>query len=618
MGLLEIDGIETFSYQESKPFQKKFKKAGLTQLLYLLKNFQDKKITFEKFPKFGFEIEGHLMKVIHNKDDSSNYQLETDKGYLANVESKDFTILPEYGRWMLELIPQLPMEDYLDSTELKKSICLVYKQLEDLMRPQNKYLSTSLPPKLGTLYYAHHFLPGLTHEQLAEVNQISKSEYMADEMINDHPRYPASAKNVRNRRGEKPWISAPIYPDIITDLVNVLPGEREPGKIHLDSVTFGSGVCSLQVTLGTSDMSEARWLYDQFHIFTPIWLALSASTPFHKGTLLNTDTRWEIRCQAQDDRNERERSPGGIFKTRSGPISLFISEDARNFDCYNDERKTINKWAWRYLFKKAKELDVKIDRKLLDHFSFLFVRDYLCIFERSTTYEPSLEDTKLFEGIQSSNWNDVRFKPPPSMDSSIGWRVEFRSPDVQLTPELNFLFSHSIQVLGRLLIKLRDQINFYIPMSMVTENFRRANMINAAVKEKFFFRTNVFEAGHPVVEELTVNEIFKGKGSFMGLQRIVDVFLDKSLDLVLEESKMNHGKITDQVRATFQFLSDIASGQIPTTATRIRAIIKEHPLYKGDSLLSEALLDALTGRLLDLQSSKDQSIYNLLKDYLLV
>jgi glutamate--cysteine ligase catalytic subunit len=227
--------------------------------------------------------------------------------------------------------------------------------------------------------------------------------------------------------------------------------------------------------------------------------------------LLNTDTRWEFICQSVDDRNEQERRPGGIAKSRYGPISLFISEDKRNFKRYNDEKKTLNKWAWRYINKKAKELDVKVDRKLLDHFSYLFVRDNLCVFEGTLTHEPNMNETKLFEAIQSSNWNDVRFKPPPSLESSIGWRVEFRSPDVQLTPELTFLFSHSIQVLSRLLIKMHDEINFYIPMSKVTENFRRANLINAAVEQKFFFRTNLFEAGHPQIEELTIAEIFHGK-----------------------------------------------------------------------------------------------------------
>ena len=238
---------------------------------------------------------------------------------------------------------------------------------------------------------------------------------------------------------------------------------------------------------------------------------MSASTPFHKGKLLNTDTRWEFICQSVDDRNKNERRPGGIAKSRYESISLFISEDKRNFKYYNDTKKTRNKWARRYIKKKAKEMEVNLDNKLLDHFAALFVRDNLCIFQGSLGHDPNLQETKLFEAIQSSNWNSVRFKPPPSMDSPIGWRVEFRTPDVQLTAGLTFLFCHSLQVLSRLLIKLFDEINFYMPMSLIDENFKRANLINSATDQKFFFRVNVFEPGKAQVEELTILEIFEGK-----------------------------------------------------------------------------------------------------------
>lgn len=171
----------------------------------------------------------------------------------------------------------------------------------------------------------------------------------------------------------------------------------------------------------------------------------------------------------------------------------------------------MNKWARKFLKKKAQEHEVNMDNKLLDHFASLFVRDNLCVFKGTLDHEINLNETKLFEAIQSSNWNDVRFKPPPSMDSSIGWRVEFRSMDVQLTSELTFLFCHSVQVLSRMLIKLHDEINFYIPISLVDENFRRANKVNAAIEQKFFFRTNLFENGKPQIEELTLKEIFNGK-----------------------------------------------------------------------------------------------------------
>lgn len=67
----------------------------------------------------------------------------------------------------------------------------------------------------------------------------------------------------------------------------------------------------------------------------------------------------------------------------------------------------------------------------------------------------------------------------------------------------------------------------------------------------------------------------------------MDIFLTRSIDEMLQEYNVNHVMSSTQVRSTFQFLADIASGKIPTMATQIRNMIKSHPLYKHDSILSE-------------------------------
>jgi glutamate--cysteine ligase catalytic subunit len=272
MGLLDIESIETLDYKKSKPHQKKLKKAGMMQLLHLFKKFQNDKKDFKRYPKFGMEIEGNLLKVITKEDGTKSYQLENDREYLMKCDSKGFNIVDEYGRWMLEMIQRSPMEDFLYSGNLEKITSYIFEQSRKLTRPDNKYLSTTLPPKLGTLSYAHYYSPNLTHEELAKKNTISNSEYMSDEMINTHPRFPTFTRNVQIRRGEKPQITAPIFPDVNTDMKNVLPDEKEPGKIHMDAFTFGMGMSSLQVTFGVSNLPQARWLYDQFHMFTPIWV----------------------------------------------------------------------------------------------------------------------------------------------------------------------------------------------------------------------------------------------------------------------------------------------------------------------------------------------------------
>ena len=614
MGLLEHDGYETLEYQQSKPHQKRLKTTGVDQLVRLLKKFKDDKTLYNPYPKFGYEIEGHLLKMIDKGTGNTDYQLELEKDYLLGENKATFNIVIEFMKWMLEAIPKSPMEDYLYSGNLKESLISLFTQIQEILKPGQVFLSFTMPPKLGTPSYLNYLYPGLEPAELLAKNVLSQSEYFVDDMICDHPRYPALTKNVRLRRVELPQMTAAIFKDHYTDMDSVLPGEKLPGQIHLDA--FGSAMCSLQVTFGVSCLSEARWLYDQFHVFTPLWLALSASTPFIKGKLLDSDTRWELVCQSQDDRNNDERRPGGISRSRYGPASMFISDDIRNLKNYNDVKKKLNMRVRNQLRVKSKELGFSIDKKLLDHFASLFVRDNLCIFKDSLDHEIDLNCTNLFEAIQSSNWNDVRLKPPPAMDSNIGWRVEFRTMDVQTTPELNFILCHSVQVLSRLLIRLKDQVNLYMPISLVDENFTRANKANAAVDQKFYFRTNIFESGRPLIEELTLSEIFNGKGAYVGLLKIVDVFLSQCMEELAHESSINQVNSSKQVRATFQYLAEVAAGRIPTMASHLRQAIRKHHCYKGDSLLSDNLLDDLTSKLIDLQSGRDKTFINYTKDYI--
>ena len=273
MGLLVVDSVETLDYYSSKKFQKKLKKAGMMQLLKVLKKNKELKL-FKKYPKFGFEIEGHLMKVSTASDGSKQFSLELHKEYVKECKNKNFEVTDEYGRWMLELIPISPMEDNLYSGNLLSYTINLYKSLPKVLKPEHVFLSTTLPPKFGTSANLPIKDPPITPKELESMNGLSNSCYMSDEIINTHPRFLAFTQNVRLRRGEKPQISAPIYPDSHTDMLNVLEGEKEPGSIHLDSFAFGMGMCSLQCTFGTASLDQARWLYDQYHMFTPLFVAL--------------------------------------------------------------------------------------------------------------------------------------------------------------------------------------------------------------------------------------------------------------------------------------------------------------------------------------------------------
>lgn len=85
-------------------------------------------------------------------------------------------------------------------------------------------------------------------------------------------------------------------------------------------------------------------------------------------------------------------------------------------------------------------MGVKIDENMARHLGFLFLRDPLVIFDGKIDLEND-KTTVHFENFQSTNWNSVRLKPPPSLNSEIGWRTEFRSMEVQLTADWNSAFA---------------------------------------------------------------------------------------------------------------------------------------------------------------------------------
>jgi glutamate--cysteine ligase catalytic subunit len=120
-----------------------------------------------------------------------------------------------------------------------------------------------------------------------------------------------------------------------------------------------------------------------------------------------------------------------------------------------------------------------MDELLAKHFAHLFIRDPLVIFSESIDQKddvmsdhfevlPPLRRLILLsnsrQNIQSTNWQTLRFKPPPPA-STMGWRVEFRSMEVQLTDFENAAFSIFIVLLSRAILTFG--LNFYIPISKV-------------------------------------------------------------------------------------------------------------------------------------------------------
>lgn len=153
--------------------------------------------------------------------------------------------------------------------------------------------------------------------------KVSRSQFVGDEVINKHPRYSTIFENIRRRRGRKIAINVPIFRDDKTTwpfhdpTINynlhdwpedddVRNGAAKENHIYMDSSIYGSGCCSLQVTVQAKNINEARRLYDQLLQLSPIMLALTAATPITKGFLADTDVRTSFHSQSADDRTPEE------------------------------------------------------------------------------------------------------------------------------------------------------------------------------------------------------------------------------------------------------------------------------------------------------------------------
>ena len=223
-------------------------------------------------------------------------------------------------------------------------------------------------------------------------------------------------------------------------------------------------------------------------------------------------------------------------------------------------------------------LDAGLDQTLARHVAHLFVRDPLVIRKDRIHLDDSAE-TDHFENIQSTNWQTVRWKPPPKgkpCGPHVGWRVEFRSMEVQLTDFENAAFTVFVVLVSRVILAF--DLNLYIPLSKVDENMKRAHRRGAATSESFFFRADVADGVEQVrLVEMTCLEILCGKGDhFPGLVPLIFAYLD-AIECDPETYEL--------VRMYLDFIQRRASGELLTAAQWMRSLVMSHPEYQGDSLV---------------------------------
>ncbi|KAL4954342.1 glutamate-cysteine ligase-domain-containing protein [Aspergillus filifer] len=528
---------------------------------------------------------------------------------------------PEFGRFMLEATPGVPWGiGFKDLLKVESNMRWRREVAKAHMAPNESPVTLTTFPRLGTKddYIQPYYPPS---------GPALRSQFVPDEIANPHIRFPTLAANIRARRGRKVELNVPVFKDVNTpepfkdptvdyDLHiwpeddDVRNGAAKDGHVYMDAMAFGMGSCCLQITFQAKNVPEGRKLYDQLSPLGPILLALTAATPIYKGFLVDTDVRWNQIGNAVDDRTKEElgelplkNDRWRIPKSRYASNSTYISQDPRLRQEYLDPDLIVDTEIKSHLMSNG------MDDLLATHFAHLFIRDPIVIFSEDLE-ELDLNKADHFENIQSTNWQHMRFKPPPPEKEDIGWRVEFRSMEIQMTDFENAAFSIFIVLVTRAILSF--DLNFYIPIQRTTENMETAHARNAVLDKKFWFRKDPFSPVArrqtttngdsststpntpprspsppiaPVEDEYTemsINDIINGSDTsdFPGLIPLVESYLNSvNVDV---ETRCSLARYLDLIRKR-------ANGTLWTGAKWIREFVRSHPGYKGDSAVSEEI-----------------------------
>ena len=80
----------------------------------------------------------------------------------------------------------------------------------------------------------------------------------------------------------------------------------------------------------------------------------------------------------------------------------------------------------------------------------------------------------------------MRFKNPPTEDSDIGWRVEFRPMDIALTDFENSALTIAVGMIANVINTF--DLDFILPISLIDENMKRAHNRNGLLNTKFWWK----------------------------------------------------------------------------------------------------------------------------------
>eukprot|EP00347_Sterkiella_histriomuscorum_P009710 403340177 len=635
------------TYSEYSHLCEKYKQHGLIQFVHIYNAHKNRDITCSKL-HCGEELEYSIVQFDH---DAKRVYLSTE-GYdlIQEFHEKypdhpDITLHPEFGNWMVEAVPTEPYGSPCKIQELLSCLPKLTSRREILReffdQKKIQLVSIASPFILGMKDHIIIQDQNLIEEirannyDLEKVNQYSHSRFTIDSTENPHPRFPGLMKSIRERRGEKVSIYVPIYRDVNTNLTVSSDDEPQPGFIYMDSMHSGMGNSCLQVTFEALSLNHSRYLNDMFLPFTPILAALSQSAPFYKGKISDIDLRWDVIAQSVDCRTADERDPDSenyIPKSRYSTINHYISDHQYVKQRYMDTYQyKVNQQHVDYLLSQG------VDQRLAFHIASLFIRDPIPTFdyEHDESKFDDSQTTAHFENLQSTNWCSMRFKPPPSKDSKIGWRVELRTMDIQLTDFENAALFVLVGMIYNILNYF--DINLLMDISKIDENMHRAHQVDACSQQKFWFRTNILPTGkcykynkleesdYIISNDFATNSTqpnangccFKDEEDYheLYLHEILEGKVDEAQELnykgifpLINEFMVKHKyeqEQVDQIKHYMEFILERAKGNIMTGARYQRNFVLNHPDYHRDSIITPTVAYDLFNHLQQMNTSQE-------------
>ncbi|CAF0977804.1 unnamed protein product [Adineta steineri] len=583
MGVLSTG--RPLTWNEIVPYRSILKNHALNDLITILNKHRHR--TNDAF-LWGDEIEYSLLRFDH-KTKRVQLLLKADEilskfNQLDSNELSSIMFHAEDCNFVIEGIPSIPYGSFFfHYNRVESNMKLRREQVEKFLDKNEYILTISAFPRLGCDRCTY-----------PEYKSDPENSFEHSICCSDHyktPNYPRTMflnQNVIERRQSKVSVNVPILKDLNTsnpfrddfssygvsnwkDYVN---NNLQDNYIHLDSSSVGWGCCCLQVTLQAQSFDESLHLYDQLIPLTAIFLSLSTSCPIWRGYLSNVDSRWNVLSSTTDDRTKEEIEKNLLNTSRYSSVPCYLSDSS---DIYNDTNLNIDQEVYQILIQN------NCPSTVAKHFAHLFLRDPLYVTDEQVHPKENPSNKFAFENQNSMVWNSLRFKPPVSEDSaSLGWRIEFRPMELQITDFENAALSVFLTLLTRAILSYN--IDLRMPISLVNENMERAQMKNNIQIKKFHFPTQIFHDRNcqkHETREMSMDEIINGSTNFIGLKSLVVNYLNsfEDIDTSTRQTMDNY----------LQFISQRANGTILTNAMWIREYVKNHPLYKHDSIVNEQI-----------------------------